>query len=409
MSSADTSTPPADTPTAPAEPVGGAPTWDLLEIPTGPGTPFDDPQVAWGQAGLSAVQWEVEQDSRGYVDHWAPLPVWVGILRDDSYERRVLRVAVRSGTGPTPTADDVIGAAVTFLPRHDNTRTASVYALVRPAARGHGLGAALLADGEAIAAREGRTTVIAQSAAEPEPPTGPGAVVPSTGSGRVGATTPAARLARRRGYTLEQVARSSCLRLPVPDETFARLDAQVTAARDADAYTVHTWWHTVPEEWHEQLAVLFGRMSTDAPTGGLDVDEAAWDAARVQAHLAAHDDQRQILLFSVAEHRSTGTLAAFTILQLPDFENIPFAFQQDTLVLREHRGRRLGLRIKLANLREAVRRRPYLERVHTVNADENAPMLAINVAMGFAPDGSMGIWQRHLPPGGPVQPPGGSH
>ncbi len=61
------------------------------------------------------------------------------------------------------------------------------------------------------------------------------------------------------------------------------------------------------------------------------------------------------------------------------------SYQWDTLVLREHRGLRLGMWIKAANLRAAVDRHPRIRRLTTYNAESNAPMLRVNRAMGFAP------------------------
>jgi hypothetical protein len=70
--------------------------------------------------------------------------------------------------------------------------------------------------------------------------------------------------------------------------------------------------------------------------------------------------------------------------------------QEDTLVLREHRGHRLGMLLKLANLQ-------FLERVHpghpaivTFNAEENRPMLSVNEHVGFVPVGYEAVWKRTL-------------
>src|SRR5665648_590752 len=40
--------------------------------------------------------------------------------------------------------------------------------------------------------------------------------------------------------------------------------------------------------------------------------------------------------------------------------------------------------------------RPGAERIHTWNDEENAYMLSINVALGFAPTGVIGMWQKRL-------------
>ncbi|MCA2225212.1 hypothetical protein [Nonomuraea aurantiaca] len=52
-------------------------------------------------------------------------------------------------------------------------------------------------------------------------------------------------------------------------------------------------------------------------------------------------------------------------------------------MLREHRGHRLGLLLKIGNLLWLRDREPHIERLITWNAVSNAHMLAINEAMGY--------------------------
>ena len=71
-------------------------------------------------------------------------------------------------------------------------------------------------------------------------------------------------------------------------------------------------------------------------------------------------------------------------------------FQDDTLVLPRHRGHRLGLALKVANLRAVQRAHPDRRVLHTWNAEENGPMVAVNNAMGFRPVERLGEYQRDL-------------
>ena len=71
-------------------------------------------------------------------------------------------------------------------------------------------------------------------------------------------------------------------------------------------------------------------------------------------------------------------------------------YQGDTLVLREHRGHGLGMLTKIAVLDALATVRPDAERIHTWNAQENAHMLAINVALGFRQTSVDAEWQRDL-------------
>ncbi|MDF9876540.1 hypothetical protein [Cellulosimicrobium cellulans] len=64
--------------------------------------------------------------------------------------------------------------------------------------------------------------------------------------------------------------------------------------------------------------------------------------------------------------------------------------------------------VKVAVLDELARARPSSRRVHTWNAQENAHMLAINDALGFAPASVDAEWQLVLdaaPDGKPERQP----
>ncbi len=381
--------PAAPAPTAAAS----GPTWHVVDAPSPRGLDLDDPTAVWAHAGLSEVQRADELATWGWDDRWAPLFVWLPMLQDDTYSARLLSVAVRDV--PTPTAADVLGAVLVTLPREGNTHLAHGYVVVRPEERGAGIGTALLAHAERVAAHAGRTTIVIRSAESPEPPAGPDALTAPTGAGRVQADGPSARFARRHGFTLEQVERYSVLEVPSDEAGLAAVETlRAAAARVAgDDYRVHVWHDTVPTEWRGALAALMARMNTDAPSGAVDIDAEPWDAERVRIYCEHSAHQQLHLTIAAAEHVPSGTLAAYTMLQHPVAE-VPFAFQEDTLVHAGHRGRRLGMLVKTTNLQALRARRPSIARVHTANAQENVHMLAINVELGFRTAGVQAVWQQ---------------
>jgi hypothetical protein len=69
-----------------------------------------------------------------------------------------------------------------------------------------------------------------------------------------------------------------------------------------------------------------------------------------------------------------------------------WGFQALTAVAREHRGHRLGLRLKLAMLDLLARQEPQVKHILTGNAETNAHMIAINEMLGYRvvgpPEGS---------------------
>ena len=100
-------------------------------------------------------------------------------------------------------------------------------------------------------------------------------------------------------------------------------------------------------------------------------------------------------LCAVAEHVPSGRLVAFTELLLahdaPDE-----AWQMATVVHPLHRGHRLGLAVKIANLDFLAEQAPAVRLIVTGNAQTNAPMIAVNDMLGFEVAGVGMFWQKHL-------------
>lgn len=256
-----------------------------------------------------------------------------------------------------------------------------------------GIGSALLRHAEELAAADGRT--ILQTFTEHHAdfdPDGPDLLTPATGTGALPAGAPGVRFALNAGYRLEQVERFSVLDVRGHAAAWDPLELDALAAAGED-YELLSWTGSCPEGLAEQFGVLMSRMSTDAPTGELSYEAERWDVARVR-HV--EDTWRRaglISLVAAARHRASGELAAYSVLQLPPVK--PWlADQDDTLVAGSHRGHRLGMLVKLRNLRRLVSEYPAVERVLTFNAAENDHMLAINLALGFRPAGYDGEWQR---------------
>jgi RimJ/RimL family protein N-acetyltransferase len=138
-------------------------------------------------------------------------------------------------------------------------------------------------------------------------------------------------------------------------------------------------------------------MSTDAPAAALEIAEEHWDEDRVREY----DDRRarspRTLLVVAAEHVPTGRLVGFSELSVPPELERPVE-QMDTLVIREHRGHRLGMLVKAANLQYLAETHPGHPSVTTFNAEENRPMLDVNEAIGFTAAAYGGGWKKTAAP-----------
>ncbi|WP_454860459.1 N-acetyltransferase family protein [Promicromonospora soli] len=375
-------------------PTGHAPEpapWHIIEVPAVPSTDHPD---AWAYHGMSAVERAAETANLGHDDLARPVEQLVSGMLHQEYTRKLRFLAVLDRPdGVAPAADDVVGFAFLALPRTENTHTADVYVVVRPDHRRRGIGTVLADRAEQAAADAGRTTFFSWSLSPREAADGEDALVPATGAGRLPADAAGVRFALGRGYSLEQVERMSRLDLPVDPDRLATFEAEARA-QAGDDYRTHTW-EGVPEDWHAAYGQLMTRMSTDVPQGALDFGEETWDAERVRVYLAERAASGQRLLTTLVEHVPSGEVAGGTSFLLQDGKPA-YVFQEETIVLRSHRGHRLGMLVKAVNLRELAARYPQTERAHTFNAEENAHMLGINVALGYRPSGAEASLQKRL-------------
>ncbi|MGB9280898.1 MAG: GNAT family N-acetyltransferase [Pseudonocardiaceae bacterium] len=272
-------------------------------------------------------------------------------------------------------AGSVVGACALRLPMLDNLHNAEGEILVAPQHRRRGIGRALLAHLRTEAQRQGRIRLVSS---EVDHPLDPAAPDPAGRFAMACAALPALVGTRRR------LAIDS-----VDPAVLARLDAQAWAK--ADGYSLVQWVGSTPQRWLDDVAYLTGRMSTDVPLDDLQWDAEVYDAARIQAEDVSSLARGLHLVTTAAAH-GTGQLVALT--QIVGFATSTwFASQENTIVAPEHRGRRLGTLIKVANLRHARAQRPDLRVIDTCNADSNPHMVAINEAMGFRPHSRLVEWQ----------------
>ncbi|TYP90356.1 GNAT family N-acetyltransferase [Blastococcus xanthinilyticus] len=276
----------------------------------------------------------------------------------------------REGTHRAAVADDaVVGALRVILPLRDNASVAILDVAVHPDSRRRGVGSALLAEGAALAAGRGRTVLIAE--VDEATPASPGRA-----------------FAERHGWTCDLLETRRDLLLPVDPARLRAVAAE--AARAGGGYDVVTWRDRTPDALLEDRALLERRMTTDAPHGELPVEEEEWDGERIREYERSHVARGRTVL-SAGAVTGSGRLVGFTELQVP-LAQPERAHQGGTLVLREHRGHRLGARMKVAVLRELADRFPVVRRISTYNSDGNTPMVAVNEALGFRPAGRLSTW-----------------
>ncbi len=283
----------------------------------------------------------------------------------------------------------VIGRVGVDLPLEAGSKNAFWLIELLRAHQGRGIGTAGHELVERTARAHGRTVL--QSWADHPDAAGPRLEAP-TGFGSIPEDRPA-RFYARHGYRLEQIERKSALDLTSGGADIERLHARAVAA--SAGYRIEQWLAPTPDRHIDGYAWAKSRMSTDAPSAGMEFDEESWDADRVRRHDQRYLDGGQTALVTVAVHEESGRIVAFNELVI-GADRTTATHQEDTLVLREHRGHRLGLLVKTAGLIRWREIAPESPRVITYNAEENRPMLDINEALGFRPVAYSGAWKKVL-------------
>jgi len=317
--------------------------------------------------------WSVSAAARRVDAPLIPMEPFEELLAQPSDERakRTQRWIARDGDRP-------VGIAELALPTLDNTEAAILTLEVHPDDRRRGIGRALLAVAVRRIRAEGRTNVIGYTSEPLDGPATPGVLF----AGVVGAER-----------ALDEICRSLELD-DVSDEQLAALEND--ASGFAAGYELVQWVGRCSDDIVDDLAMLQGRMSTDTPLGDLDWEPEAWDRERYREReeLSSRLGRRRVS--TAARHVASGRVVAFSDLGWSSRDERT-AFQWMTIVAPEHRGRRLGMLIKAANLQALRREVPRVERVITWNAESNVHIIAVNETIGFMPRLRFSQWQLRLP------------
>jgi GNAT superfamily N-acetyltransferase len=316
--------------------------------------PSDENELAEWTAVLRASDEDLWPDLIGFT-----LPDIRAFAQYRSNSKRFDLLAARAKpSGP------ILGVAMMEMPLRDNTRSAEVNLAVHPAHRRRGVGTAIVEAMSEHGQADGRLVLnsIVDVPIDHRPNDTPDH----------GAFTFAAAV----GFEPMLSGNIRHLTVPMDYSRTEALRAEVVRARDADDYRVLTFEAPWPAEFLEDQCALFRCMSTDEPHGDEGHEEEIWDAERVSENDALRAARGARHLIAVARH----------------------AFQMLTVVDPEHRGHRLGLAIKLANLDLLAERGADVRLVVTGNASVNAPMIAVNEMMGFEVASEGKFWQKDLGP-----------
>ncbi len=298
---------------------------------------------AWWQVGHDATAdrpgkpWPLWEQSR--VSLPAPNP-----------ERDVTLLAAIDGR-------EMVGAGMAILPSRDNLHLAGSAVYVDVARRRQGIGSALLAEVEVLAAGHGRTTLTGEAYLPP------------------GGTVPAEAFAAARDFAV--ASRESIKELTLADYRERRAALTV----DPSGHRIVTFDTVCPDEHVESFGRLLGMLLSEIPLGDLDLEDSEWSVERIR-----DAEQRQV---ATGRHVHTalavapdGEVAGVSDVRVDDTDH-EHAQVGITIVDPAHRGHRLGLALKLATHDLALATYPGLLTLDTSNAEVNTHMNAVNDALGY--------------------------
>ncbi|WP_203135413.1 GNAT family N-acetyltransferase [Microbacterium sp. JZ31] len=251
---------------------------------------------------------------------------------------------------------------------------------------------ALLAEVERIARERGRSVLQTWTIHRPDPVER--RLVPPTGAGWIPSEDAATRRMLAAGFRLGQVERNSVFELHGSYDATDVLLEQALAKAGPDYRTV--WWAgPTPPEYAAGYAAAIARMHSDVPSGDMVTEQSVWDAERVFERDGRFAEAGTLMGVTLVLHEPTGAVAAFNELSIGPDRTRPTS-QWGTLVMPEHRGRRLGAIVKCIGLKKWHELVPESPRVSTFNAEENRYMLDVNEAVGFVPASYAGAWEKKL-------------
>jgi len=296
-----------------------------------------------------------EAFERPHHSSWSLDEAKLEFRRQDPTERGEAWAAHEGGT--------VVGGVSMWFPLQDNLTKCWGAVGVDPGHRRRGIGSALIAQIVTRVQEEGRTIFVTESA------------YPFDRRQDHGYR----RFAEANGFTvaIDEILR--ILPLPVDPALLKTLEAQ--AAPHHTAYRIESFTDQLPDRLLDSYCALRNQLGVDAPTGDVDFEAESMTPELWRDRMAEERELGRHRLTTVAIDE-TGDVVAYTDLILPPVPS-PDVWQWGTLVHRGHRGHRLGMAVKVRNLRQLATADPGRVRVLTCNAETNRHMVDINVRLGF--------------------------
>ncbi len=286
---------------------------------------------------------------------------WRHTVDDHLFDRWIMR----------DDAGEIVGVAVAWRNRTQNLQNGLVRVHIREDVRRQGLAAKLAQPALDILEEDKRTRVETDCA--------------------IG--SPAEAWLEGLGLKMVYVDRVSRLLAQEVDHGLMRSWIERASERASD-YELQYHENLAGAEIVEKYTELLYQMNT-APLDDYEQEPEVFTPVMWQDIVAQADATQHDLHTYVAVHKPSGDYVGSTTIQT-DRLWPEQAWQWETVTHPDHRNKGIGRWLKAALIEHLLDAGHPVERIDTGNADSNAPMLAINVAMGYREMHKRHVYQGDL-------------
>lgn len=264
--------------------------------------------------------------------------------------------------------ESVVGTGSLMFPLQENLETVHLGITTHPAVRGHGVATTLLEQALVPAIHESDRSLISVYGE-----------IPAEGDVD-DPVLPANRLGARLGLSRKNVGVCRMLPLPIDDALLDQLEAE--GQEKLGQYRIELWGDEIPEEHLEAYGLLLRQIELDEPDEEVEHEPAEYTPERIRV-LEKRRRERGVRALIAVAVAPDGAIAGNTEVQFQKAEGTTIAWQENTLVMPEHRGHRLGLALKVATHRLLSREMPAVQSLVTFNSHVNPWMISINDRLGY--------------------------
>jgi GNAT superfamily N-acetyltransferase/uncharacterized protein YndB with AHSA1/START domain len=262
----------------------------------------------------------------------------------------------------------IVGLAMVFLPLQENLDAVDVGLAVHPAFRGQGVGTALVEQALRPAVDASGRHLVSYWGE-----------IPADGDADDPAL-PTNKIAARLGLSRKHLEMVRAAPLPLDAVRLEELGAR--AQEKLGDYRVELWEDTVPTEHLEGYGVLLHQLDLDDPDEEIESEAAEYPPERIRVIEQRRADAGTCALIAVAV-APDGTFVGNSEIHVQRSSGTTAAWQENTLVMPDHRGHRLGMAMKVATHRALGEKFPDLRTIVTWNSHVNPWMIGINEDLGY--------------------------